>query len=200
MADGREVPALRWADLSENRGDHPFGLSLLNNGRYGHQAHGNTLGLTLVRASYEPDVNPDERLHRFAYSLYPHSGSWQSSGTLQQAAGFNQGVLVTITSAHSGPNTPGQAGLSTSTPQIVISAVKLAEDQPEGQSAIIVRLYEAFGQPCEAALHLVWPVQQVEEVNLMEEIPAQDPAPLTIAGDAVWLTFKPHEIKTLRMI
>ena len=99
-ADGREVPALRWADVSEREGGQPsapaIGLSLLNNCKYGHQAHGNTLGLTLVRASYEPDVNPDEGLHRFTYSLYPHAGDWQEAATVNQAAGLNQPLLAVV--------------------------------------------------------------------------------------------------------
>lgn len=197
-ADGREVPALRWADLSETGGDQPYGLSLLNNGRYGHHAQGNTLGLTLVRASYEPDVNPDERLHRFTYSIYPHAGGWQSAGTLQQAAGLNQPVLATLTSAHPGSIQPGGAGLSVSVPGVVISAVKLAEDQSAGQPAVIVRLYEVFGQACQAILQVGWPVQHVEEVTL-EETPAGDRPALTLSGGSVSLAFKPHEIKTLRL-
>ncbi|MDO8686318.1 MAG: glycoside hydrolase family 38 C-terminal domain-containing protein, partial [Clostridiales bacterium] len=55
-----EVCGHKWADLSEGA----YGVSLLNDGKYGHQAYGNTLGVTLVRASYEPDTNPDEGLHR----------------------------------------------------------------------------------------------------------------------------------------
>ena len=112
-ADGREVPALRWADVSEREGGTAVrptaGLSLLNNCKYGHQAHGNTLGLTLVRASYEPDVNPDEGLHRFTYSLYPHAGDWQEAATVNQAAGLNQPLLaVVLPSAKPGRVQPGR--------------------------------------------------------------------------------------------
>jgi len=196
-ADGREVPALRWADLSETEGDQPFGFSLLNDCKYGHQAHGNTLGLTLVRASYEPDVNPDEGLHRFTYSLYPHAGDWRQASTIQQSADLNQPVLAGITSAHPGSLPPGQPGLGASTPQVVISAVKPAEDQPQGQPAVIVRLYEAFGQDCQAALQIGWPVGQVDEVGLMEDDLVRQ---LPVVDGTVWLAFKPHEIKTLKLI
>ena len=79
-ADGREVPALRWADMSEESGS--YGVSLLNDCKYGHQANGNTLGLTLIRASYEPDHNPDEGQHTFTYALYPHPGTWQEEEDL----------------------------------------------------------------------------------------------------------------------
>jgi alpha-mannosidase len=92
-ADGREVPALRWADISETGGDQPYGLSLLNNGRYGHHAHGNALGLTLVRASYEPDVNPDER--RMFHLFHLSACRAGNRRTLQQA-GLNQPALAAL--------------------------------------------------------------------------------------------------------
>src|SRR6202020_646302 len=42
-----EVPALRWADL----GDQHQGFSLLNDSKYGYDAAGNVLRLTLLRSS-----------------------------------------------------------------------------------------------------------------------------------------------------
>jgi alpha-mannosidase len=197
-ADGREVPALRWADVSERGGD---GLSLLNNCKYGHQAHGNTLGLTLVRASYEPDVNPDEGLHRFTYSLYPHAADWQEAATVNQAAGLNQPLLAVVL-----PGTqpghpakglrPGQPGLTCDAPNVIISAVKLAEDQPASGSAVIVRVYEAHGKPTEARLRPAWAVARAEETDLIE----QRVADLFVTAGAVVLKLAPHEIKTVRLI
>ena len=83
-ADGCEVPALRWSDLSTKDGS--YGLSLLNDCKYGHQAAGRTLSLTLLRASYEPDINPDEGRHQFIYSLYPHAEDWRQAKTICRAA------------------------------------------------------------------------------------------------------------------
>ncbi len=207
VADGREVPALRWADLSE-RGDrrvgwHPpttggrtsaptAGLSLLNDCKYGHQAQGNTLGLTLVRASYEPDVNPDEGLHRFTYALYPHGGDWRDAGTPQQAAGLNQPLLALVTDAHRGALAPGQAWLSCSAPAALIAALKMAED---GDERVIVRVYEAYGQPVETDLRPAWPAARAAETDLME----QPTGELPLADGAAHLTLAPHEIKTIAL-
>jgi len=196
-ADGNEVPALRWADLSEEG----YGLSLLNDCKYGHQAHGNTLGLTLLRASYEPDVNPDEGLHRFTYALYPHPGDWREAGTPQQAAQLNQPPLVTVSDLHGGPLRPGQPWLSCASASVLISAVKLAEDQPAGGQAVIVRLYEAHGRLAEAALHPAWPVARAEEVNLIEQelAPGEPARVLSQTNGVIHLSFAPYEVKTVRL-
>ncbi|MCD6290620.1 MAG: hypothetical protein J7M34_08970, partial [Anaerolineae bacterium] len=190
-ADGREVPALRWADLSEDG----YGVSLLNDGKYGHQAHGNTLGLTLLRASYEPDNNPDEGLHRFTYSLYPHPGDWREAGTDQRAAELNQPVQVVVTDGHAGPLQPGRSWLRCESAHARVSAVKLAEDQPEEGQAVIVRVYEAHGQETDARLLPGWPVTRAEEVDLVER-PLAD---LAIEGDGVLLHLAPHEIRTVKL-
>ncbi len=195
-ADGREVPALRWADISEREASQPGGLSLLNDCKYGHQAHGNTLGLTLVRASYEPDVNPDEGLHRFTYALYPHAGDWRAAGTERQAAGLNQPLLAVVTDAHGGILRPGQPGVTCDAPGALISALKLAEDQPAGGDAVIVRVYESHGQAGQAALRAAWPIKDAAEVNLIE----QPEAPLAQDDRGVVLPLRAHEIKTARLI
>ena len=196
-ADGREVPALRWADLSQVEGasDGAYGLSLLNDCKYGHQAQGNTLGLTLVRASYEPDNNPDEGLHRFTYSLYPHEGDWKQAGTIRRAAELNQPVLVTVTGAHPGALRAGGHGLRSSVDSVVISALKPAEDQPQKGRALVARVYEAHGQEAQAALLPAWPIVRAEEVNPIEEGLGE----LAVEGGAIHLVLKPHEIKTVKL-
>jgi alpha-mannosidase len=197
-ADGREVPALRWADISEiaeGPSGQTYGVSLLNNGKYGHQAHGNTLGLTLLRASYEPDNNPDEGVHRFTYTLFPHPGSWQEAGTLRQAAQLNQPVLATVVEGGTGALRSGQAGVRCRPASAVVSALKLAEDQPAEGRAIIVRIYEAHGQPAEVTLSPAWPVARAEEVDLIE----RHTADLIVVDGPVKLVLGPHEFKTIKL-
>lgn len=62
-----EVPAMRWADL----GDGAHGFSLLNNSKYGYDAVGNQLRLTLLRSPTWPDPDADREHHHFVYALYP---------------------------------------------------------------------------------------------------------------------------------
>ncbi len=190
-ADGREMPTQRWADLS----DEGYGLSLLNNGKYGYSAHYHTLGLTLVRSPYEPDGQPDQGLHRFTYSLYPHPGTWREAASLQRAAELNQPLLVRPEPAHGGALAPGQPMLVCEPGGVVVSALKLAEDQPGEGTDLIVRLYETHGRPATASLTFGFAIEGAEETDLVEN-PLR---PLALNGARLSLPLGPYEIKTVRL-
>ena len=83
-ADGQEVPALRWTDV----GGDTYGIALLNDSKYGHDALGNRLRITLVRSGYEPDAISDIGRHEIRYSLLPHPGNWRDAGVVRQATAF----------------------------------------------------------------------------------------------------------------
>src|SRR5690606_12906577 len=93
-----EVPALRWADLSE--GD--YGVSLLNDCKYGYDVKGNLLRLSLLRSPIDPDPKADEGHHVFTYALFPHEGDWRN-GTVQQGFELNVPLL-----AHVAPGNVGE--------------------------------------------------------------------------------------------
>jgi alpha-mannosidase len=126
-----ETCAHKWVDLSE--GD--YGVSLLNDCKFGHDIHGNVMRLSLLRSPTEPDAHADEGEHTFAYSLLPHSGTW-NEGTVAAAYALNDPWLFTPLLAQ-----PVQAEftlLSVDQPNVVVETVKQAEDG----RGLIVRLYE----------------------------------------------------------
>ncbi len=191
-ANGDEVPALRWADIS----DDSYGLSLLNNGKYGHSALYHTLSMTLVRSSYDPDPVPDIGLHRFTYSLYPHAGTWRDSQTTRRAAELNQPLLCTVESAHSGKLQPGRPLLRCTADSVLPSTLKLAEEQPAGSTDLILRLYEAHGQPANTLLYLATPCREAAETTLVEETTSS----LDLEdGCRLSLSFRPCQIRSLRL-
>jgi alpha-mannosidase len=205
-ADGREVPALRWADLSEG---NEYGLSLLNDGKYGHSAQGNTLGLTLVRASYEPDVNPDEGIHRFTYALYPHAGDWRSANTPERAAELNQPLIALVADAGMARPQRGIHGFEIESEhsarwpgKAILSAVKLAEDQPADAVALVLRLYEVHGKRARAAIRVPGRLLAAQLMNPIERVvqPRSTPDTLSARKDRVRIRFQPHEVVTIRLV
>ena len=60
LFDGEEVVALRWVDLSESDGQ---GVTLVNSSKYGFSLGGDSLNMTLLRASIDPDPLPDLGKH-----------------------------------------------------------------------------------------------------------------------------------------
>ena len=68
-------------------------MALLNDGKYGHHALGNELGISLLRSPVYPDPLADEGRQSFTYALYPHAGDWFSGGVLAEAEDLNQPLL-----------------------------------------------------------------------------------------------------------
>ncbi len=85
-----EVCAHRFADLSEPG----YGVALLNDGKYGHSARDNVLGISLLRGPLYPDPLADEGEHRFTYSLFPHPGDWTGAGVTREAFALNSPLVV----------------------------------------------------------------------------------------------------------
>ncbi len=179
-----EVPAQQWADLSEGN----YGVSLLNDCKYGYDVRDNMLRLSLLRAPVDPDSRADRGEHDFVYSLYPHGGDWRT-GTVQEAHELNQPVLAVATKASKGDLSPVHAFASVDTENVILDAVKKAEDS----NAIVLRLYEAYGQRGPAEITFGDIPKEVAVCDMMEE----NEAPLKLHGNAVKLEFSPYEIKTL---
>ena len=71
-----------------------YGVALLNDGKYGHHALGNELGLSLLRSPVYPDPLADEGQQSFTYALFPHAGDWLTGGVLAEAEDLNRPLLV----------------------------------------------------------------------------------------------------------
>jgi alpha-mannosidase len=182
-----EVPAQHWADLSEGN----YGVSLLNDCKYGYDVKGNTLRLSLLRAPVDPDPHADEGHHQFTYALFPHSGDWRN-GTVSQ--GFEMNVpLLAVAAAPNGGSLPSTASFGcVDTDHVLIDAVKKAEDS----EAIIVRVYEACGERGPAAITFGPKPRKAAECNLMEE----NDKTVKLRKHTLEFYIKPYEIRTFKVV
>jgi len=187
-ARGRfEAPAQKWADLSE--GD--YGASLLNDCKYGYDVKDNLLRLSLLRSPVDPDPHADEGFHEMVYALHPHAGDWRQ-GTVQQACMLNQRLIAVVPKAGK-PGTLAPIGCfaAIDAENVLIETVKKHEDS----DAVILRLFEAFGQRGEATLTFGKRPKSVSECDMMEE----NDQKLKHKGHEVTLYLKPFEIRTFKI-
>ena len=182
-----EVPAMRWADL----GSPEHGLSLLNDSKYGYDAAGNTLRLSLLRSPTWPDPEADRGPQSFRYALYPHAGDWKTSQTMHRGYEFNYPVTATQVVTHTGSLPAEHSWASVENPNVTLTAIKKAEDS----NALIFRMVEWAGQESVVKLHLPAGATAATEANLMEKPEAQ---PLTVTGDTVSIPIHPFEILTIQ--
>jgi len=181
-----EVPALRWADLSEA----DYGVSLLNDGKYGHSARGNVLGLSLLRGAIWPDPLADVGEHRFSYAVYPHQGDWR--GTVDEAHNLNAPLEAVMLHSQNGTRPVSGQLLPLEDSSLRVSTFKRSEDG----LAYILRLYEANGGRGEVVMDFVGlGFRKASLVNLLED---PEDALLKEAGK-LRLKYTPYQILNLRL-
>ncbi|HEY7124862.1 MAG TPA: alpha-mannosidase [Ktedonobacterales bacterium] len=186
--------AHKWVDLSE--GD--YGVSLLNDCKYGYDVKGHTLRLTLLKSATWPDPQADQGKHEFSYALLPHLGDWRTGETVRHAYLFNMPATARVISgqpqerAGAGAALPPTASfVATDRPGLVIETVKAAEDG----DGIIVRLYDAHNTRGAATLTFARPLLSAEETNLLEESLGS----AEFSGHELRLSVRPYGIQTLRV-
>ncbi len=182
-----EVPAQRWADLS----DATHGLSLLNDCKYGYDAKGNVLRLSLLRSPEWPDPHADEGHHEFTYSLYPHGGGWKDALTIRQGYQLNYKLISLPVEKHTGMLPAQHSFVQVQPDNVIVSALKKSED---GDS-LVLRFYEWAGKPGEATLQLPPGANSATETNMMEKAEGS----LPVHNGAVTVPIKPYEIKTIQV-
>ncbi len=184
-----EVPALRWADL----GDGKHGLSLINNSKYGYDCQGNVLRLTLLRSPVSPDPNADRGHHSFSFALYPHAGDWKDALTIRHGYEYNSSLMALQVEPHGGELPAEHSFVSVQDGNVVLSAVKKAEDA----NGLIVRFYEWAGKAGDAVIRVPPGAASAHVTNLME---VEQGAPLALTGSsAVTVPVLPYEIMSVRI-
>ncbi|MDF2802252.1 MAG: Alpha-mannosidase [Anaerocolumna sp.] len=172
----------KWIDLSEGH----YGVSLLNDCKYGHSVKDGNMAITLIKSGIEPNPVTDQEEHYFTYALYPHKEGFRAGGTVKEAYQLNQpayGVSGGI---------PGSSTslISVNKPNVIIETVKASEDG-EG---VVIRMYECDNALTKAqvSLNQLWDIESISECNLIEDKLCD----MEYSDNIFEMIIKPYEIKT----
>ena len=161
-----EVPILRWVDISNNG----FGVSLLNDCKYGCDIQPNQIRLTLLRGSTWPDEQADQGVSEFTCAVYPHAGNWQDAGTFRRGYELNLPLLVKVLPQlqETRNKTLPAVGkfLDLSAENLVLMAFKQSEDDA---NMWILRCYECHGEEAKLELKSDLGLAISQPVNLLEQ-------------------------------
>jgi alpha-mannosidase len=183
-----EVPAQQWADL----GDGKHGLSVINESKFGYDAVGNLLRLTLLRSPTWPDPDADRGHHHFHYALYPHAGTWKDAMTIRHGFEYNYPLTAVVTTPHPGSLPAEHSFASVSQDNVVLTAMKKAEDA----KGLIFRAYEWAGKDATVEFHVPPGATGATVTNMLE---TPEGAALAVTGDVVKAPIHPFEILTIRV-
>jgi alpha-mannosidase len=177
------TPPREWGPRVPQRGPHlkrspipdPYGVSLLNDCKYGYDAQPNQLRLTLLRSPNWPDPQADRGVHEFTYALYPHAGDWKSAHTVRRGYELNVPLQVMVCPVNHPQSSNvshsvdaerlGVRFLDLSAENLILMALKQAEDDPQKW---ILRCYECHGETAELSLQNNLGLSLGESVDLLE--------------------------------
>ncbi len=177
----------KWADLSDNS----FGLSIINDCKYGCDVKNGHIRPTLFRCATDPNTVQDREFHSFTFSIYPHSKHVSDSKVVREAYNVNFPLYAEYVNAQNGEMNSEYSLVQCEEGNIVIETVKVAEDS----GAIIVRAYETWNSKTSATLIFCGDIECATECNLLEE---EDEA-VEFENNKIKATFKPFEIKTFKI-
>lgn len=176
-----EVCAHKWADFSEAG----YGVSLLNNCKYGHSIKDNVMRLSLLKSAKDPDGEADMGEHTFTYSLYPHAEVAAIGGTIEEANRLNlPAKVVRGRSAHAA------SMMALSSTDVQVDAIKKAEDE----DCLVIRLHECRGTRTEVTLQANFSVNRIVQCNMLEH----DVSP-TVEGSSIQFQLGAFESRSFKL-
>jgi alpha-mannosidase len=202
-----EVPGQRWVDVS--RPDGSFGVTLVNDSKYGYDVVGDRLRLTLLRAPKSPDPQADIGRHTFAYALYPHQGDWKAADSWKRGAEYNlplqarlvdrhrgelpsSGALISLEQGGGDARRPADRAEEAGGDHVALTALKCTR-VPTRMPRWVVRLSEIEGREGEVTLRFPFRIARAWEANLMED-PGMELRP---DRDTLTVTVAARGLKTL---
>lgn len=172
-----EVCNHKYTDLSEPG----YGVSLLNDCKYGISVEGGCMSLSLAKGGLRPDDRGDIGDYNFKYGFLPHMGGFSADSVIHRAYDFNYERLACCGSCDT------ESFISTDSGNVIIEAIKPCEDN---QNAFIIRIYESEGTHSNVNIAFGISYSKLEICNMMEQ-------PIEACGCS--LVFRPFEIKTLKV-
>lgn len=174
-----ETVAHRWADLSERN----YGVSILNDCKYGHDIKDHVLRISLLRAGTHPDHLQDQGIHTFTYALLPHKGDFIEGGVVQEAFALNEPMQV----AEGRTTLPYDSFVSFDNAQVELDAVKKSEDG----RYIVIRFHEFAGSRQDVTVKPGFGYRAWAECDLRER-------PVTeFTQEPICMDLHAYEIKTI---
>jgi len=191
--NGEEVPSQKWVDLTGiDNGGKELGITLSSTTKYGYDVKDNTIRMTLLRSSYEPDPVPERGRYEFTFSLMPHIGEIKPSSLTMFGNEVNYPLIPYVTDIHRGKLDKSLEIIKVEPKNVVVSTLKKAEDNDD----MILRIYEVDGYERDVKVTLGLPLRSYVETDLLEQPVGNE---VQCKDNTIALSLKPYEIKTIRI-
>ncbi len=183
-----EVCGQKYADIS----DGGYGVSLLNDCKYGHDIHDGVMTLSLIRSATWPNPDADIGEHRFKYALLPHEGNLASCDTVKEAYYYNNPITALKANGDKTTIPTAFAAVKLDKENVVCETVKESEDGAD----VILRLYESKNMKCNVNISTDIEFKKAYLCDMMEN----EIRELDTNGKNIKLQFNGFEIHTVKLV
>jgi len=180
-----EVVGHKWVDLSENG----FGVSILNDGKYGYSFEPDQIGISLLKGPIRPDPHSDMGKHSFMFSLIPHDGTVENARVDEEALALNT-PLINLGTKNFDINS-----LEIEDSNLVIQSIK--KPQYSKDKEFILRVVELKGKRGTGKVLSKLTIKSIEEVDLLEDI--EEIQDTVFNENEIKFNYKPFEIKSFKI-
>lgn len=183
-----EVCAHKYADVSEGG----YGVSIINDCKYGHDIHDGVIQLSLLRSPDTSDVEPvtaDNGKQVFTYAICPHKGTLNEAETVKYAYYLNDAIIARKASGTASVIPTSYSAVSVDKENVLCDVVKKSEDG----RGVVVRLYECKNERVKANVKFALPFKKAYSCDLTENIIKE----LEVKDNAVTIEFNGFDIETV---
>lgn len=196
-----EVCCHKFADLSESN----FGVSILNDSKYGFATCGNLMRLSLLRSPKAPDAHADMGTHKIRWAILPHKGSLGAT-TVRTAYNFNNPMKIASAPADEVKTMMSTQPVKlTGDSSLILDCVKRGEDDDDvaqgllpkrAGKSVILRIYDSLGGRSKATVSTAWDVKKVWKTNILED----DGEEISLHKDGSFpISLRAFEVATYRL-
>jgi alpha-mannosidase len=165
-------PAQNWVDLSNGT----WGVSLLNNGRYGFSINEGMIQMSVIRGPRDMNPRMDHGIQEVNYVLVAHKGGWREAEIVNKAYEFNRPLIALQESKHVSEVSGWTRNISlplqhsfygTDQKNVIISAIKVLQGD-WSPASIVIRVFETYGKECQVSVKLPFKPSTIVEANHIE--------------------------------
>ena len=182
-----EVCAHKYVDVSEK----DYGVSLINDCKFGHGLYDNNISLSLLRAPEYPDPECDMGKHSFSYALYPHEGTLGDSEITKLSYEFNNPCYAVKANGGDGSASDSFSAVTAVNGSLYVDTVKPADNS----DGTVIRCYEPLRTRGKETLRFGMPITKAYICDMLENEESEIP----VVNGEITLDFKPFEIITVKV-
>jgi alpha-mannosidase len=189
-----DVPANNWACGSRNGSGKA--VMLVSGSKYGFRCNNDSMSITLIRSSYDPDPCPEFGIHDIDFAIAMVDNTKINRELIKLAYDYNHLFNVFSARLHKGGTLrPSGSFMSVEGGSIAVSCVKMSEENP--RSNMLIRVYETDGCSTKAVLKFFKKLKKAYLVDLNEmEIEAES-LHMAVSGDRAAFDVQPFCVASL---